>query len=622
MGGYNPMAAVLRGQAGPRLPQTAGPMQGPRGGVMGQTSYMPPQPGVEIAQGISDLVNTFAQNKQQQQAKAMQEVQQGIQMAALGLPVDKVALAKKLKKSGMGEILDFENPMQATPQQQQPTQMQGAQMGQPQPMPSMQGGMAPGPMPGGLEAPPQMAPQMPRPQGPPMQVPGGQVPGMGPGQAPQRQGMLSRIGERLGLTSGPVNRDSAGVQAMGMMTDSARAGYQQQQMASQQEAMLKQQDAMLKSRVMGLSLVTLGVDPNTGRSVSPQDSAKARQMLAEHAGKFDAEDISMVISRAEQMLGRNLSPEEKEGFFSSWMFSKLGFDKVSTIAENMAKTLMTEAGMDASSAYSSAFRMARGQGVPDMPKFNAKSTERYLKASMDLREQYPTATPDVWRRVDPLIWTGDIASAAKLLGGALPTKANIGENREQRKEGREAEQLNLSRQGLAVSQYNAQTARAQLGETQKSNEYRQKMGQIGVFLDTLKAGNVTPSPEQLKNVWGLMQSVMPGFFDIDPGMKEGWFSDTPGIKPLPGASGVSQGRPESPSSTEFLDWMRKDFAPAFNNVMGQANMSTGRVVGGAPTVPNMPPVDDAAEARASIQRLQRMGITPPPQLLKRAQGGR
>ncbi len=106
----------------------------------GQTSPYPyPEP-LSMIQGINNFLESFKQQKDQQKAKATQEAMAALQMRAAGYTVDDNKIASLLKKSSLGQFLDFTSPGM----QMQPPVASGAIQ---QPMPA--GQTANGPTSGG-----------------------------------------------------------------------------------------------------------------------------------------------------------------------------------------------------------------------------------------------------------------------------------------------------------------------------------------------------------------------------------------------------------------------------------------------------------------------------------------
>lgn len=282
---FDPMAAVMAGRSLPQAPRVQGPQLPRIGGTRpmgspGGGGYY--RSGPQAIQGLTDLVSTFAQHKQQQKQKAEQQVQTGLAAAAAGLPVDKVKLAKAFKQTDMGDLLNWDNPVQqpgfqmeqpgmsgpaASPREfgpggggppqppgppqaeydqapqppppvaAPPQQLQGAQVAPQQPpTPEPQVPMSPAALAlmgqriatgkpgygGPLDAPPDLSGGVPRGGVPEMQTQQTAMPGMLQQPAGKTPGFFGRVAERMGIKAPYVNPNSQGAMAVDRLESQSR----------------------------------------------------------------------------------------------------------------------------------------------------------------------------------------------------------------------------------------------------------------------------------------------------------------------------------------------------------------------------------------------------------------
>lgn len=214
----------------PRPPVPLGPgALGPRGVGPGQSPYTPPtqaqtappNQGVSIAAGIADFITNYQRGRQAEEDRNKQDFLNDVQLMTLGIPVDHTKMAKKAKLAGMD--LDFEGNNVAT-------------------QPGMSQAMPPGTQP--QQAIPSSTPGGPPPIDPAamqqMLTSQAQVASdAAPPYTQPKQGIMSKIGQGLGLTAGPINPASSGMAWLSQLAEqgkeTARQGQKEQQLTGQQQ---------------------------------------------------------------------------------------------------------------------------------------------------------------------------------------------------------------------------------------------------------------------------------------------------------------------------------------------------------------------------------------------------
>lgn len=204
--------------------------------VPNQAQSAPPNTGVSVVAGISDFLTNYRRGREAEQDRNKQEFFQDVQSMMLGIPVDHAKMAKKAKLAGLD--LDFEGTNVST------------QPGMPQATPP---GAAPVQSPGGPTDQGLQQLLMSQATGAPRLA--------GP---PQQPGIMSRIGQGLGLTPGPINPGSPGMAWLDQLaqtgqetsrqsqTDLAQSGQMQQVRAGMIDLLTR----ALKGDPMALELAT------------------------------------------------------------------------------------------------------------------------------------------------------------------------------------------------------------------------------------------------------------------------------------------------------------------------------------------------------------------------------
>lgn len=551
MAGFNPLAALLQGQSLPQAPRVGAPPQPNRGGIMGGggpgLSSDPGSAGVTLATGISGLVNGFVQMKSQQKEQAWQEVQTGLAMKQAGLPVDETKLQKALKKTKMGDLLNWDTPQPMAGQQPQ---------GPPEQTPAFQIG-------GGQDMPPVQFPQG---MIPPSAPPPGET------QPPIKQGMMSKIGQAMGMTAGPIAQNSQGTQAMQSMLQMAGQSGQMQRAGQMQQAQAQQQDSMLKQHITTMGLLALGVDPRSGKPVDQTVSRSAATMLTRFqqaqkgtATKLDGPDISYLIDEAEKLTGP-MTPEQKKGLVQPWLFASIGADKIAGVTANIAKELMDN-GVAPTDAYRQAGSLATGTQPTDLPKVSSKRMAEFLKQKLEITKEFPSLRPEVSNVIDGLLIGGRTQEAMGLLNRST-SKTTMGEMRSNRQVDLQAKNTQLREGELGVSGMNAQTARMNANESVTNNSYMRGMGSIKELMSlATNNGKKALQGDDLRKAYELVQSISP-IFRIQPGDK-GWFTDSNPTVSAPAGFNAQQ-TPMDAAPPGFGSWFTDTFAPALNQMMMSA----------------------------------------------------
>lgn len=552
MAGFNPLAALLQGRALPQAPRVGAPA-GPanRGGVYqpggaGVTPFQQPA-GVNIAQGINDLVQGFVTNKENEKRAAGERVQQALQLKAQGLPVDEKKLAKDLKRSEIGQFLNWDTPQ---PQPNAPTQ------GPPQQIPGYQMSVGPSSMPIDMPA------QTIQPQAQPLPP---------DAMGPMKQSFLSKIGQGLGLTSGPIAENSQGSQATRALLTSAGEQGQMSRQQAQIKAQGQMQEEMLKQQITAAGILSFGVDPRTGKPVDKSVQAAAvtfldrfNQSMKGTGMGIDGGDISVIMHKAGEARGRPLTDEESQPYINQWVVRQTGGDKYINALTSAASEFI-KAGVNPDIAYREAKNLMAGKPLSNLPKFSHARMGEFIKQKLELVKEYPNVDPQVWRHVDGFLLSGEPGLAMSLLNSS-PTKTQGDEKRANYQANLQGINTNIRQAELGVSQTNAQTSRMNANENVSNNAYTRSMSTIKELMALATANGKTPlQGEQLRNAYKLVQQISPTF-RIQPGAK-GWLSDdNPALLPRAGFQGYEQMGMEPPPG--FGAWLTDSFFPAIDRAFG------------------------------------------------------
>lgn len=544
----------------PKPPQLPGPVFTPNGGIRGQMPGMPYQtnPVADGVLALGQVLSGIGARKQMQKQQAEQELQKGLQLRSQGLPVDETKLGKLAKTAGYDKYFDFNNPTATMgsvenagapmPGQQMPQAGQGA----PPPPPMQLSGVP------GIPQPPMQMPGMP--QGPP---PSAQdLPTHSQPRATFQMPASANAQQQMGYGGkGGVNPQSQGVQMfakMGEQMDTQRGMNQNMAMGAYQQKML----------AMNVSLAAMGVGPN-GQAVSPEIQQKAQQMGVRMGllQKFEADDMGEIFAAAKRM---GASDEQISQYASYWVQGKSGYEKHMNVVNDMAKSLMSEGGVSPERAFSSAFSMAAGKGLPEgvLPRFNVKTMQTLLKSTMEVQAAYPNAPREVMAAVTPYLLTGRTQEAMNILG-KYPTAASLKEGRDAKDDTRKDAQLGLDKQRLKISEgqlslgwANNKLGQAQLTEQKNQNSIGNSMRALAFNLDAIRVGGTKPTDQQLTGIYNLMANTFPGMFKVLP-RQDSWGpgNEPPQLAPF-GAASTEQEKLPAVDST-WGKWLMEDFAPAF-----------------------------------------------------------
>lgn len=437
-GGFDPMAAVLRGQSLPQAPQYHGPQLpriGAGGGVrhpmMGGGGYY--RGGPQAVQGITDIVSAFAQHKEKQKQQAQQQVQTGLAAAAAGLPVDKVKLAKAFKQTDMGEMMDWTNPVpqpgfqmdqpgmsgpaapqgesgpggggppqpQGPPQaeydQQPPAPPQGLQGAQVTPAaPEPQVPMSPAAMalmgkPVGssygqsLEAPP-VLPGGGAPGGvPQMQMQQTAMPGMQQQPAGRAPGFFGRVAERMGIKAPYVNPNSQGAIAVDKLESQTRSAADMGRQVNSMKQYAELGDLQNKigrnkydADLLGFASAYASRQWPSGEKVSHQEWMRMGDILGSSGFFKDYKPADMLVR------SMTLFPQETAAAYGqkggdipmhAFLMHGLGLDETNKAMAETQKNLI-QSGMNAKDASTAVKELYDGKPVSvELPASDAFKTQ-------------------------------------------------------------------------------------------------------------------------------------------------------------------------------------------------------------------------------------------------------
>lgn len=578
--GFDPMAAVLAGQS---LPQANRPRPnlpiGQRGGVVQQRQQ--PQyfnDGAAAIQGISELVNTFVQQKQAQKQKADQEVQQGLAMAAAGMPVDKAKLAKTLKKSSMGEMLDFNNP--ANPNEYKAGA--GFQMEQP-----------------GMGGQPQQQ----------------QMPGYTPPPAPQKPGFMGRVGEALGMRQPFVDPRSQGANVTDMMAQQAQQGgdLQRQMQALQMQSQIGDMQAKSSDNRMKLFQNQMmesflsGTNPD-GTPLAPDQRTKLESMLMSTGALKDIDPINAILRGAAGGGSGSVAGVPIRNI----LMGKVGLGGLVDREMSLMKSFLDD-GADPKVARTAVDEIMTGKPVSvALPMSEQRRKERtanykqFFDTYVPVTEEQRTMMQKALPVIGPAIERGNWQLVQEFIGGSIPTKESFDA-------AVKTKQISQADQQIAIGWKNAATAALSQQETARNNEANRQMRGTKMLMDVAEKTKDGKISQETGSAFAMgLASVIAGV-KVTPGKTDEtmWFD-----KPMEISSDFTskpkdytgqQPLPEPPSMGRSLAGaVIQGITPKIH-----ADMRTGEVIkqpGYEPPAPTQ--ADPVAEAKMRIAAAARMGVPP------------
>lgn len=423
-----------------QIPGQIGGAQGPTYGPQGPGLTNNPNAGAiapQIMQGLSALLQGLWQGKQAKKQEDMQTVQQGIQMAQAGLPVDYKKWGQAAKAVGLP--LDFEGDQR----------VQQSQQAQPNPQQQLlMGG-------GGTD---KYALMQQGAQGPQL-GPGGTPTMMPSAQAPQQPGILSRMLQGMGLQRPQINMSSPGIMGLQRI---------------QQQA-LERQDALHKLEMGGIDLAELkqNLEKTLGLKWE-QMSYEQQMMIADLTKKAVAGDpeaikigvvsgilpqtkIGDLMSLAKMMSPPGTSPDQvnqRAGAIAMQAQMMPFTQHLLTLAKDMAPRF----GGDPGKAIQYFMGLMNGQPTGLTPSMTPEEKKQIADAASpimkDLFQRYPTAPSNIIAMAGWAKAQGNEDVLQSLLGvlNKYPTVGSVEQGNWEKRFGfdvtSKAAELNLQRQGL------------------------------------------------------------------------------------------------------------------------------------------------------------------------------
>lgn len=368
MGPIDPRMLMMGVQRGPG---SLGPVQ--PGAVQAQAQSAPPSTAASVLNGIASFMQNYTAGKRGQKNQATQEALQGLQLMQLGIPVDKEKIAKKLKMSGLGEILDFEGE-DPTTQPGVPQQMPAG--AQPAPDPAMQQML----MAKAAEAPTIASMQPPTPQ----------------------PGFMSRAGQALGITPGQVNPASSG---MAWLEDLARQGAENKNL-SEEELALKREEMGHKRTEMEVRSGMLDI-----LSKAIKGDPNALELASRLPAPYGLKDMPLDgMLKLGRMIGE---PPEKTA--KAIMYHALGGQQALQHMQDLAKDFAPYFNNDLAKAQQYVMETTNTGQSSLKPNMSLEQQIKVQDMADRLAAKYPTAPMNLLMTYGNLMATGREKPAGELL---------------------------------------------------------------------------------------------------------------------------------------------------------------------------------------------------------------